>query len=156
MTFAAKTESDMHALGQALAKCLEDGDVVTLNGALGAGKTQFAQGVGERLSIAQKLVSPTFNIVFEYDSPTLRLYHFDLYRLDDAEQLEDIDFYALSDSSTPGASLIEWAELFPDEMPEDRLDLNIDIRDSGMRVIDAVAHGARAEAVLDSWEAAIG
>lgn len=155
MTFIAKTEFDMHALGQALARCLEDGDVVALNGTLGAGKTQFAQGVGEGLGIAKKLVSPTFNIVFEYDSPQLRLYHFDLYRLDSSEQLEDIDFYALSDASTEGASLIEWAELFPEDMPEDRLDITINVQDSEERVVDAVAHGMRAQALLDSWEATV-
>lgn len=156
MTFVVKTESDMHALGQALAECLEDGDTVTLNGTLGAGKTQFAQGVGEGLGITKKLISPTFNIIFEYESPTLRLYHFDLYRLDDVEQLEDIDFYALSDVSTQGASLIEWAELFPEEMPEDRLDLTIEVRDSGERAINAVAYGQRAQDLLHSWESAVG
>ena len=152
MEFRARTESDMHELGAILARCLEDGDVVTLNGTLGAGKTQFAQGVGEGLGIAQKLVSPTFNIVFEYESDLLRLYHFDLYRLDDAEQLDDIDFYALSDSDTPGASLIEWAELFPDEMPDDRLEINIDILDSGERSILATPFGSRAERLLESWK----
>lgn len=156
MEFRAKTEGDMHALGQALAKCLQDGDVVTLNGTLGAGKTQFAQGVGEGMGVTQKLVSPTFNIVFEYDSPTIRLYHFDLYRLEDASQLEDIDFYALSDSSAPGASLIEWAGLFPDDMPDDKLDLTIEVEDSGERVIGVSAQGARAQALLDSWEAEVG
>lgn len=153
MELRAKTESDMHSLGHSLAKCLQDGDIVTLNGTLGAGKTQFAQGVGEGLGVAQKLVSPTFNLVFEYDSPSIRLYHFDLYRLEDAGQLEDIDFYALSDSSTPGASLIEWAELFPEDMPDDRLDLRIEVEDSGERVIGASAQGARAQALLGSWQA---
>ena len=153
MEFRAKTENNMHVLGQALAKCLEDGDVVTLNGTLGAGKTQFAQGVGEGLGIAQTLVSPTFNIVFEYVSPTCTLYHFDLYRLDDAQQLEDVDFYGLSDPSTPGASLIEWAELFPEEVPDERLDVAIEVLDSGERVVSATAHGMRAQALLSSWEA---
>lgn len=155
MTLVAKTEADMHALGQALAHLLQDGDVIALNGTLGAGKTQFVQGVGEGLGIKQKLVSPTFNIVFEYASPALALYHFDLYRLDSPEQLEDIDFYELSDSQTSGAALIEWAELFSEEMPEERLDLNIDVSDSGERTVSATAHGKRAEHLLKEWVSAV-
>ncbi len=155
MHFVAKTESDMHALGQALASCLEDGDVVTLNGSLGAGKTQLAQGVGEGLGISIKLVSPTFNIVFEYESPRVALNHFDLYRLEDAVQLEDVDFFELSDPSTPGASLIEWAELFPDDMPEERLDVEISVGSANVRELEVTAYGSRGYALADQWQAAV-
>lgn len=152
MVLSAKTEQDMHALGSALARCLKDGDVVLLTGTLGAGKTQFAQGVGEGLGISQKLVSPTFNIAIEYESPSIRLNHFDLYRLADSSQLEDIDFYALTDSDTEGASLIEWADLFLEEMPEDRLDLTIDVVEGGERSVSVAAHGPRAQEIQLLWE----
>lgn len=152
MEFKARTEEDMHFLGRALSKGLKDGDVVTLDGALGAGKTQLAQGVGEGLGIVQKLVSPTFNLVFEYEAAPFKLYHFDLYRLDAESQLVDIDFYDLSDSSTEGVSLIEWAELFPEEMPDERLSVRIEVLDSGERIVKATAHGVRAEELLLHWE----
>lgn len=125
MEATAKTADDMRMLGASLAACLGDGDVVTLVGGLGAGKTQFAQGVGAGLGVKEQLASPTFNLVFEYDSGRIPLRHFDLYRLECAEQLEDIDFYALVDDGTPGASLVEWADMFPDEMPDDVLAIEI-------------------------------
>lgn len=144
----------MRSLGRALGRRLEDGDVVLLIGDLGAGKTCFSQGVGEGLGVATTMGSPTFNIVFEYDSPKTALYHFDLYRLDDPAQLDDIDFYDLSDSSTEGASLIEWADLFPDEMPDERLELRIEARSDGSRKITVHPFGARAQELAFSWSSA--
>ncbi len=181
METTVKTPDDMHRLGASLASCLESGDVVTLVGGLGAGKTQFAQGVGAGLGVKEQLASPTFNLVFEYDSGKLPLRHFDLYRLECAEQLEDIDFYALVDEGTPGVSLVEWADMFPDEMPDDVLAIEIrrvgeaedgsdDMRErgegesetSGMlgdgdaRVVSARATGMRSQAILDGWGMRVG
>lgn len=121
-----------------LAERLSDGDVVLLSGDLGAGKTQFAQGVADGLGVTEPVTSPTFNLVFEYASGRIPLYHFDLYRLEDAQQLEDIGFYELSDESTPGIALIEWADLFPEEMPEDAIAVIIrkDPADPSARVIE--------------------
>lgn len=121
-----------------LAQDLSDGDVILLSGDLGAGKTQFAQGIAKGLGIAEPVTSPTFNIMFEYASGRIPLYHFDLYRLEGAQQLEDIDFYALVDDSTPGIALIEWADLFPDEMPEGawRIEIHKDAADPSARIIE--------------------
>lgn len=120
MSRTARTESaeETRRVARELAQSLSDGDAILLSGDLGAGKTQFAQGIAEGLGVPEPVTSPTFNIMFEYASGRIPLYHFDLYRLEDAQQLEDIDFYELVDESTPGIALIEWADMFPDEMPE--------------------------------------
>lgn len=134
----SQSPDDTRRVAAELARGLGDGDVVLLDGDLGAGKTQFAQGVAAGLGVTEPVTSPTFNIMFEYTSGRVPLYHFDLYRLDDASQLEDVDFYGVTDSSTPGVALVEWASMFPDEMPEDAVRVRISRvpGDDGARVIE--------------------
>ncbi len=102
---------ETHALGRAFAERLQPGDIVLLTGDLGAGKTQFVQGVADGLGAAETPISPTFNIVLTYDSGRLPLHHFDLYRLDTEEQLEDIGLREYLEAG--GVCFIEWAEKFP-------------------------------------------
>lgn len=94
-------------LGVILGGLLAPGDVVLLYGELGAGKTAFAQGIGRGLGVAATVNSPTFTILKEYMG-RLPLYHFDLYRIEDAGELESLGFadYFAGD----GVSVIEWAE----------------------------------------------
>lgn len=134
----SQSPDDTRRVAAELARGLGDGDVVLLDGDLGAGKTQFAQGVAAGLGVIESVTSPTFNIMFEYTSGRVPLYHFDLYRLDDASQLEDVDFYGVTDSSTPGVALVEWASMFPDEMPENAVHVRISRvpSDAAARVIE--------------------
>ena len=134
----SQSPDDTRRVAAELARGLGDGDVVLLDGDLGAGKTQFAQGVAAGLGVTEPVTSPTFNIMFEYTSGRVPLYHFDLYRLDDASQLEDVDFYGVTDSSTPGVALVEWASMFPDEMPENAVHVRISRvpGDAAARVIE--------------------
>lgn len=92
MLFTRRTSSsdETKKLGCTLAACLKAGDVVLLSGDLGAGKTQFVQGVAAGLGADEVPTSPTFNIVLTYRSGRLPLHHFDLYRLDREDELEDI------------------------------------------------------------------
>ncbi len=123
--FFSASPEETACLGYELGRCLEDGDVVLLEGDLGAGKTQFSKGVARGLGVDADIVSPTFNILVAYEDGRIPLYHFDLYRLEDARELEDIDFYYMVDDSTPGACLIEWADRFPDEMPDGCIEVEI-------------------------------
>ncbi len=136
-------------LAATLAPYLRAGDTVVLSGDLGAGKTQFVQGIAAGLGIRDQITSPTFNIMLTYPSGRLPLYHFDLYRLDSAEQLEDIGFYETVDSD--GASFIEWGERFPDSLPYSYLEIILSMDEKGDRKVFAHAFGDRSRQLLFLW-----
>lgn len=118
------SQRDTFALGMELAKKSKPGDVILLNGDLGVGKTVFTKGFGEGLSIAEPISSPTFTILQIYDSGRLPLYHFDVYRISDVEEMEEIGyedyFYG------QGVTLIEWACLIEEILPENRIVVTIE------------------------------
>lgn len=136
-------------LGATLSPYLHAGDAVVLSGDLGAGKTQFVQGVARGLGISGDVVSPTFNIVIEYAQGKLPLYHFDLYRLEDASELEDIGYYDLVEGD--GVSFLEWGEKFPEALPYGYLDISIRVDAQGARCIRAQSVGDRARQLLCVW-----
>lgn len=151
-TILSASPAETKAIAACLAPALREGDVVLLIGGLGAGKTQFAQGLGDGLGVTEPITSPTFNLVFEYRSGRLPLYHFDLYRLDRPEELEDIDFYGLADPSSDGVALIEWAQRFSEEMPEDALQVEILSPESSgeERILRFRADAPRSQELLQS------
>ena len=113
--------------GKQLGARLRGGDVVALIGDLGAGKTAFAQGVGEALEVTGSMTSPTFTIIHEYvaqlKGTQVRLIHMDLYRL---QRPEEVEVIGVEDAFVEDAiCLIEWPEIAEDYMPEDRLDVEI-------------------------------
>ncbi|WP_139651058.1 tRNA (adenosine(37)-N6)-threonylcarbamoyltransferase complex ATPase subunit type 1 TsaE [Raoultibacter phocaeensis] len=136
-------------LAATLAPYLREGDVIVLNGDLGAGKTQFVQGVAAGLGIVGPVTSPTFNILLSYMDGKLPLFHFDLYRLDRSDQLEDIGYYETVDG--PGATFIEWGEKFPDALPYGYLEIDITVNDSGIRTVQAHSFGERSRNLLFVW-----
>ena len=137
-----------------LAEVAQPGLVIALDGDLGAGKTHFVQGFAEGLGIADAVTSPTFNVMTAYTQGRMPLYHFDLYRLDDALELEDIAFYDYVEST--GVSCIEWACKFEQEIPEDALWLSITTAEDGGRCLTARAATAQAEETLQAWVEALG
>ena len=113
--------------GKQLGSRLRGGDVVALIGDLGAGKTAFAQGVGEALGVTGPMTSPTFTLIHEYlatlEGTQVRLIHMDLYRLQHPEEVEVI---GVEDGFVEDAvCLIEWPEIAEDYLPEGRLDIEI-------------------------------
>ena len=91
------------------------GEIVCLNGELGTGKTVFAKGFAEGLGITEAVVSPTFTILREYTDGRLPLYHFDVYRIEDADEMNELGYeeYFFGD----GVTLIEWAGLIAELIP---------------------------------------
>ncbi|MCR5127031.1 MAG: tRNA (adenosine(37)-N6)-threonylcarbamoyltransferase complex ATPase subunit type 1 TsaE [Lachnospiraceae bacterium] len=105
------------ALGKKLGEAAVAGAVFTLNGDLGVGKTVFAQGFAEGLGITGTVNSPTFTILQVYEEGRLPLYHFDVYRIEDPEEMYEVGFddYLYGQ----GVCLIEWAEMVAEMLPED-------------------------------------
>lgn len=120
-----------------------------LSGDLGAGKTQFVQGVAAALGVHDQVTSPTFNILLQYVDGQLPLYHFDLYRLENAEELEDIGYFDTIEGD--GVSFIEWGEKFPSALPSDYLEIVITVDVEGDRTVRAQSHGDRAQQLLSAW-----
>jgi tRNA threonylcarbamoyladenosine biosynthesis protein TsaE len=109
MTLALASAEETEALGTRLAAALRPGDVVALFGTLGAGKTTLTRGLLRGLGFEGDVASPTFPIVLAYDPPDTRLplWHVDLYRIEDASEIEEL---ALDDALEDGALVIEWPE----------------------------------------------
>jgi tRNA threonylcarbamoyladenosine biosynthesis protein TsaE len=105
-------------LGRQMGTAAGPGDVLTLSGNLGVGKTVFTKGFALGIGVTEAVSSPTFTIVQEYHSGRLPLYHFDVYRIGDPEEMDEVGFddYVYGD----GVSLIEWAELIEEILPEKR------------------------------------
>ena len=112
------------ALGQKIGRAATPGQVYTMTGDLGVGKTVFTQGVASGLGITEPVNSPTFTIVQVYEEGRLPFYHFDVYRIGDIEEMEEIgyDDYFFGE----GICLIEWAELIKEILPENRISITIE------------------------------
>lgn len=124
------SELETRTLASKLARLLKPGDVITLNGELGSGKTTFTKGIASGLGILEMVTSPTFTIVKEYDGE-LPLYHMDAYRLEHSE--EDIGFSEYFYGN--GISVVEWAQFIKHYLPPDRLDIEIKYIDENSRLI---------------------
>lgn len=153
VTFVSASAEETKAWAAALAPLVRPCDIILLNGDLGAGKTQFSQGFANALGVKQQVTSPTFTILLEYRDGRLPLYHFDLYRLEDDEELEDIGYFDVLEAD--GVSLVEWADKFPDSLPEDYLELRIIIAPDETRILAATSEGPRSEELLADWERAL-
>lgn len=116
LTIQTHESAATFALGRTLGRLLAAGDVVCLTGDLGAGKTLLVQGIAAGLGVSDDVTSPTFTILQVYETGRLPLYHFDLYRLDSPDELDNIGF-----AEYTGVAVIEWADKFPAAMPDERL-----------------------------------
>jgi tRNA threonylcarbamoyladenosine biosynthesis protein TsaE len=138
---------ETRTLGVKLGSLLRSGDFVGLSGELGAGKTQLARGVAEGAGVdPAEVSSPTFSIVQSYAGKQVTLHHADFYRLRGEDELYATGFFDLE-----GAMLVEWIDQVPSALPEESLQLRLEVIDAQTRRIKATARGERHQALLESW-----
>ncbi len=125
-------------LGAAVARLLRAGDVVALWGELGAGKTTLARAVITALGYSGEVPSPTFTLVQTYDLSPAAVWHFDLYRLDDPEEVIEL---GLEEAQAGAISLIEWPERMGHLLPSDRLDIELSYASEDGRHAELRGHG---------------
>ncbi len=151
--FVTGSRDQTIALGEKIGRALEAGDVLVLTGDLGAGKTQLTKGIAAGMGVVGDVTSPTFTIEMVYEGAEMPLYHFDLYRLDDPDQLEDTGIFDVLGAD--GVCSIEWGEQFAEEIGDARVDVFVTrLEDEATpgeeppREVRLVAHDARGEALL--------
>ncbi len=131
--FMSESEQETKEFAKKLAFQLGKGSFLAVYGDLGAGKTAFVKGIAEGLQVSEDIVSPTFTILRAYESGHLPLYHFDVYRIADEEELYEIGFEEYAEGD--GVCVCEWANLIPDALPPERLDVTIERRGDSRRKI---------------------
>ena len=121
--FITKSAEETYELGRKIGEAAYPSSVYTLTGDLGVGKTVFTQGFAAGLGITEPVDSPTFTIIKEYDDGRLPLYHFDVYRIGDVSEMDELGYedYFYGD----GVTLIEWANLIEEIIPKDAIEIII-------------------------------
>lgn len=122
MLYNSNSPKETENIAKAFAKTLKGGEVICLNGDLGVGKTAFVQGLCKALGVLEPVSSPTYTIVNCYEG-NLPIYHFDVYRIEDPDEMYEIGYeeYIYSD----GITIIEWSEKIAEILPEKRYDIKI-------------------------------
>lgn len=133
-TFVINNIKQTKKLAQSFAKLLVGGEVILLNGDLGAGKTTFTKFVLQALGVKDNITSPTFTLMHEYKTKRFNIYHFDMYRLDDASEATVLGFeeYLYSDDKS-SIVFVEWAENVKDILQGDFIKINIKLLDDNKR-----------------------
>ncbi len=147
--FESRSPTDTKRLGRRLAGLLRPGDVILLQGELGAGKTCFAQGIGAGLKVAEAVKSSSFVLVNEYHG-RMHVYHADLFRLEDPRQVFEL---GLEENAEDGLLLVEWPDRAPQELPPDHLLARFEATGDRSRRITLEPHGERYEALMREFEA---
>lgn len=119
--YITDSEAETGALAETMAKELMPGQVVCLRGDLGVGKTVFAKGLCRALGVSEHVSSPTFTLVNEYDGAAGKIYHFDLYRIEDPDELYEVGFEEFVGGD--GIAVIEWPERAEEMLPEKRIEI---------------------------------
>ena len=153
LTFSSTSAGETQALGERLGTLLEPGDVLVLTGDLGAGKTQLTKGIARSMGVVDEVTSPTFALEAVHEGAEMPLYHFDLYRLQSADELGDAGLWDALGGDGP--CVIEWGEQFVDEIGDERLDVYVTRLETQAvageeppREVRLVAHDARGEQIL--------
>jgi len=134
-TFISNSVAETESFGRQFAGNVQPGDVLALTGELGGGKTQFVKGLCAALDCAATVTSPTFTLIHEYSGGRLPIYHFDFFRIEDQKDAErlGLDEYFFGD----GLSVVEWADRFPNLMPEHARWISFETKSETRRAITA-------------------
>ena len=141
----SNSESETIELAQNIESEKFENMVICLDGELGSGKTVFTKGIAQALGINENITSPTFNIIKEYESGEMPLYHMDVYRLDGNTDGVGIEEYF----SKGGIVVIEWAKSIEDILPKERLDIKFKILDEDKRLLVIMPHGEKYEELCE-------
>jgi tRNA threonylcarbamoyladenosine biosynthesis protein TsaE len=143
--------AETRRIGERLGRLLQAGDVLLLQGDLGAGKTCLTQGVGKGLHVKEVVKSSSFVLINYYEG-RLKVYHSDLFRLGGAEEVADL---GLEENAADGVLVVEWPEVAFDELPEEHLHVRIDLGTGEERVLHFDAKGERYETLLHELAPAV-
>lgn len=140
LQFKTNNATETEELGRKLGEALKGGEVIAMTGDLGAGKTTMTKALAKGLGIDDHVTSPTFTILNEYEG-RLKLFHFDVYRIDDIEEMYDLGFeeYIYGD----GVSIIEWSNLIKEILPDDTINIEILATDDEKRNIKISGRGKK-------------
>ena len=139
------TPAQTRRIGERIGRRLQAGDAILLSGDLGAGKTVIAQGIGRGLGVTDPIKSSSFVIMNEYQGTSLRMFHADLYRLEDPAQVAEL---ALEELASRGVLVIEWPERALDELPEDHLRIHLTYASAKTRTVEITSNGARWNSIV--------
>ena len=133
-TFISNSAEETESFGRQIAGSVKPGDVIALVGELGSGKTQFVKGLAASLGATTPATSPTFTLLHEYSSGRLAIYHFDFFHVEDQHSAErlGLDEYFFGD----GVSVIEWADRFPELIPETARWISFETKSETQRAIN--------------------
>ena len=137
---------DTYEIGKKIGQEAVPGQVICLYGDLGVGKTVFTKGFASAMEIEETITSPTFNIIKEYTSGELPLYHMDVYRLEETDESIGFNDYF----NKGGVTIIEWADIIKDKLPEKRLDIKFKLIDEDTRVLVFMPHGEEYEEICSA------
>ena len=147
--FNSKSENDTLSFAKKFASKLNKKDVIVLSGDLGSGKTKFTEGILSFFGLETEISSPTFTIVNEYSKDDIKIYHFDVYRLEDSSEFYEIggdEYYE------NGICIIEWGEIIEDALPNDyiKIDFSRNLDDENSRTLNIQSIGSKYDTLVDS------
>ena len=143
--YTSRNENDTMELAENIESEKFPGMIICLDGELGSGKTVFVKGFAKSLGITENVTSPTFNIVKEYESGEMKLNHMDVYRIEDTDETIAFNDYFKGD----GVTIIEWAELIEDKLPDERLEIKFKVIDENTRVLVLKPYGQKYEDLVN-------
>lgn len=151
LKFISHNENETLSFGKKLASFLKKGDILVLTGELGSGKTKLTEGILTYYGLEDEISSPTFTIVNEYVKDNTKIFHFDVYRLEDSSE-----FYAIGGEEyfENGICIIEWGEIIQDALPKDYIHIQFERNDvdENTRILNITSYGEKYDELLNALE----